>query len=459
MKTNAFPLLLSAAFLVCAGGLAGGCQQQKQAQSVAGVVQAAQTKAPPTFGYVRINDLIKASPLQADLQRLNEAQRRLLRFDTVGQDGASVVLSGYVLPPLSFGETNSASVRAANLRQQNARTRLDLNATRSLIEFENETRQNTDRRAAQKQSERIAEAEIAGAGALRTVKQNGDRETRNKVGELTGPLTVSRSKNAINEAQLFPAVPGADTGLTPVLDEAAFEAEIAKLKADGKAKGVSERARLELRRRVSQARIDALEREIRQIVAQGDAQVRADIARLRAERLAKIKQEIARLQAESGVEDLLQNEKKSLAAILQAENAASERARRIALAGAQGVAGSVALGDLGGSAGVGAGASGDVVRAKIAAQKIQKQREVLRALIIADARESIRDNAQTRNIDVVVIEPGAVKQTQSVDKRRDMTNDFKRWFLEIGAERPQTISGSRSRDNSRSSASAGKGRA
>ena len=217
---------------------------------------------------------------------------------------------------------------------------------------------------------------------------------------------------------------------------------------------------MELRQRKAQARIAELEREIRQIVAQGDANVRGDLARLRAERLAKIKQEIARLKAGAGVESLLQAERKSLNAILAAESAAANRAQQIAGIGASKgagfMAGSVSLGELGPGQTPNQSAGGDVVRAQEAVARMQKQRETLQALIVADARESIRDNAQTRNVDVVIIEPG---KTSSGGARRDMTSDFKRWFLEIGAEKPQTNNRTRNSDSRAKSAPARKGRA
>lgn len=424
------------------------------------MVESARRVGPPVKAYVRLADLIKASPLQADVQRLCEAQKRLLRFDTVsGASRGAPVMAGYVLPALGVGGQNGTTIsaQAAQKRRTDERARLVRNSENNLLAFQNEARQNTGRRAAQKQSERIAEEEITGAESLRLARQRGERETRNKVALLTDPLTVGRGKNALLTGQLQTTPNGQDVLLPPVLDEAAFEKEIAALKADPKTPGISERARLELRRRTNQARIDALEKEIRQIVAQGTANVRADIARLRAERLAKIKQEIAQLKQDDSLK-LVQAEQIALSQTLAAESLTANRAQIIV--DAQGkragssefMAGTVVLADLKSGQ---RGSSDDVVGARLSALRLQKQRQILQALIVTDARESVRDNAQSHNVDVVIVEPGGANGVPVSSGRRDMTADFKRWFLSIGAgsENSTPNSGTRSRET------AGKGRA
>ncbi len=449
MQTNrpSRPALFVAALLCGAGAFAvlasGGCRQKNETERVAQTITAAGQVAPTVKAFVRLDDLIKASPLQADIARLQAAQVRLLRFDTApGASRGATVMEGYALPTLSSGSAArpSASQIAASARQKDAQTRLLRSAERTLAGFEDEARQTRDRRAAQKESERIAEAEITGAETLRLARQAGERDTREQVADVALPLSINRARNGVFQAQLTPANPSQDTGLPPILDQATFEAEIAKLKADPEARGISTRARLELKRRTNQARIDALEREIRQIVAQGQASIRSEVARLRAERLAKIRQEIAQLKQDDDGLQIAENARQSLQGVLASESAAARRALvgTGLLPAGQGqsvMAESLVLGELAADSSKANG--GDVVRARDGVARLRKQEQTLRALIVTDARESIRDNAQTRNVDVVVVEPGASPSAASTAGRRDMTQTFKRWFLSVGAGQPE----------------------
>jgi hypothetical protein len=224
---------------------------------------------------------------------------------------------------------------------------------------------------------------------------------------------------AVLEAQLYPS--SENVILPPVRNEEEFAKEIAKLRANPKATGVSLRARLEIERQDIQAAIEAIEAKLAAIKDRGSKTIEGAASEVRAQRIAEIEAKLDTLRDDADVLFVLRQQRGELANALNREAAIAGRVRVTEATKKDTTAGAVTLSDVsvtrrsGSSAGVGIGAAAD---------RVAQQRNELLGLIREDIRDAVRDEGQTRQIAVQFVEGTDIKPPVG---RIDRTNDFARW--------------------------------
>ncbi len=403
---------------VCAfaGTVLSGCGSKKVAST---------TPARPERAFVRLDVLIAEHPLQLEARRLQEAEDRLRGLRDEQDMGLAIGANdGYVLPALSetAGERQATAEALDTVRDLRVRERERLGAivARELADYARRLNTRLERLVAQRRAELMAanaEQETANERAAREQAQ----------AQLLAELSAQLDKwielvagRAVLEAQLYPKAE--NVVLPPIENEEEFAKEIAALKANPQAtKGISLRARLEVKRLEVQAGIDAIETKIAEIKRRGRANIEGAAADVRAQRIAEIEAKLDALRDDADVLFLLRQQRGELAEALRQEAVIAGRVNSLVGAGRGGNAsGPVTLSDVSvvrktGAAGVGIAAAAD---------RIAGQRRELVGLIREDVRDSVRDEAQTRSIDVQFVEGTG---TPVPKDRTDRTKDFSGW--------------------------------
>jgi hypothetical protein len=382
-------------------------------------------KAAETRAYVRLAALEARHPLQEDVQRLRNAERRLAGL-------APGVLTGpglqdpYELPAVGTQIDRPTALKVAvalNERRIRERGLLAKRTAAQLGAFLGGISYRQGRLLDQRRAELQAVGQSEQDRVARSIRDEAAEDIRNQVVQRSPEKVNRQLPVSVLSKQLRPdpefvndvTVPG------PLINEQEVEEGIAKLAADPEAKYIPERARFIVKRRQAVRRLQELQDEIDRIVAAGNSLASDRILAARNARLAEIELELEALRDDEDTLFLFRNQRAALASALAAE---ADVAARTALF--QGLsdqsrdgAGAVRFASLFGSSLENAGSASRALGLRRALQRVVRQRERLQRFIRADVRDAVQDAADVHNVNLTYA-PG--------DGRRDMTAEFTGWL-------------------------------
>ena len=390
-----------------------------------------ESSAPLTQGYVRLASLESRHPLQVDVQRLRNAERRLAGLAPGIRTGPGLV-DPYELPAVGTqidGRTASqvaAALQGRRLRERSLlakRTAAQLGAFLGGISYRQE--RLLDQRRAELQAVGQAEQERL----ARSIRESAAEGVRNQVAQQSADKLNRQLPVGVLGKQLRPdpefvadvAVPG------PVLDEQKLRDEVARLTADPNATYVPERARFIVKLRAARKRLQDLQDELDRIVASSDKSVSERIKAAQDARLAEIEMELEALRDDADTLALFRGQRSVLASALDAEaDVAARTALFQGLSGqGQDGAGALRFASLFGTSPAAAGSATRALDLRRALLRIIAQRQQLQKFIGVDVRDAVQDAAETHRVDIVFA-PAA--------GRRDMTTEFAQWLRGDGAD-------------------------
>lgn len=394
---------------------------------------------PPTV-YVRLEPLVRAHPLYAEVLRLKKTEDGLGVVPPVPVpfDAASTVA---VLRPLQT-QTGPNDLRAA----QNALTRIDERQQDEQNRLRRIARRGLDAyaRASSERQQRLIEqkrAEVAARLAARDARNERENRERIKsdvtasVEALANQKTEIQARLAVLDAQLGPG----SVFLAPVLDREALEKEIQTLEANPNALGIGTRAYLELRRRRNEALIRDINTKIAQAIAAGNAQIARLAEEVQQKRAGEIEASLDDLRSDTEIKATRSREARALIALLKAQEATTARAT-LPLAGGSGAGALQIAGKLAG----GAQTRPEVGQAAAVA-RIAKQRQALEALITESVADSVRDVGQTQGVQVRLVGSVVGGQSRIPPGATDATNQFAGWLRAQAGRVPRALMGGNQR--------------
>jgi hypothetical protein len=385
---------------------------------------AAKPAPPPERAYVRLDELIRRHPLQADLRRLDEAEAALRRSAAAAgaADGAAARSGGLTLPALSAGGGAADQESLLAQRRGEARVRVRARAERGIEEYTASLEYRRLRRLEQRRSELEAVARGRVAEQERNARADVLEGVRSKVLATADPYLSDAVKEGALVNDLTSPAPLTRPLLAPGPPADVLEQQIRELEAAGPGQKVvvSDRARLTRDLRAVRARMGellALEERIR---AEGDAEIARRLAAIREQSASEIAAQLAALRAESNLDARVGAERSNLDGALTFEARTAQEARAL-LAGGAGT-GTVTLAGVAGPVPV--PAAGGPGRLRAALARVAAERAQIAGLLRAEVIDSVRDAAAARNIDVTFGPGGG---------RTDRTRDFSEWIgLEVG---------------------------
>jgi hypothetical protein len=364
-------------------------------------------------------------PLQVDVQRLRNAERRLAGLAPGIRTGPGLQ-DPYELPAVGTQIDRNSALKVAGALQERRLRERGLLAKRTAAQlgaFLGGISYRQERLLDQRRSELQAIGQAEQDRSARLIRENAAEEVRNQVAarspaKLNRQLPVSVLRKQLNPDREFRndvTVPG------PVIDEEKHREGIAKLEADPSAKYIPERARFVVKLRNARDRLADLQAEIDRIVAAGDTSANERIQAAQNARLAEIELELEALRDDAETLFLFRGQRAALASALAAE--AEVAARTASFQGLTGQsrdgAGAVRFASLFGVNPESAASAARALDLRRALQRVVTQRERLQRFIRVDVRDAIQDAAETHRVDLA-FEPGA--------GRRDMTAEFGIWL-------------------------------
>jgi hypothetical protein len=394
----------------------GGCTKRE-----------AEVPTPPKRGYVRLAALTVRHPLQEQVRLLRDTEGRLRNLAGVPRQRPTV--DALSLPALPETRVRGDLVKAAAERRTTMRERVERAAQRQMRAFADISDNRLDRLNEQRRAELLALLASDYEVRIRAERDAILARVREQLADLLELKVVLRSRLAVLRAQLEPDAPIP----LPALDAPTLNAEIAKLDADPKAIGISQRARLEHQRRAELARLQEVNGQIRAALEQGQRDIAAMTDRIRAELDDEVRRRLALGQQDTDFERDLREQQRILAATLDEE----ARVARDALREAQSVGQGEGLrpADLDRLFGPARAVPTDP---RGAAARIAAQRAALERYIETSVAESVRDAARNRNVDVLLVRGTEPAPTQ-MPGRVDLTGEFMRWIDAGGS--PPGVSG------------------
>lgn len=417
------PLLAALTFALAGGG----CGRQTGTTVVdAGAPKARSGKsAPLILAYVRLAALESQHPLQKDVQRLRNAERRLAGL-VPGMRTGSDREDPYELPAVGTQVDRQTAIQVAaalETRRLRERALLEKRTAAQLGAFLGGISYRQDRLLDQRHAELQAVGQAEQDKLARSLREAAAEEARSEVVKRSDEKVNRQLPVAVLSKQLRPdpefvndvLVPG------PVVDAENLQKEIARLTADPKAKFVPERARFIVNLREARKRLADLQAEINQIIASTDQSASDRIQAAQNARIAEIGIELEGLRGDAETLALYRGQRTALANALAAESDLTARTASFqGLSGeSQEGAGSVRFASL---FGVKPDASGSVTRVldlQRALERVRRQRARLQKFIGVDVHDFVRDAAENHQIDIAFA-PAA--------GRRDMTAQFAAWL-------------------------------
>lgn len=389
---------------------------------------AAKPAPRPERAFVRLDDLIRRHPLQADLRRLDEAKAALRRSAASGgaPGGPTGGAAGLTLPALTAvtgGGGDQASLLAQ--RRGEARVRARARAEQGIEEYTASLEYRRLRRLEQRRSEMEAVARGRVAEQERNARADVLEGVRSQVLATADPYLRDALKERALVNDLTSPPPLSPPLLPPGPPAEVLEEQIRRLEAGEvgtREDPISDRARLTRDLRRVRGRIDDLLALERRIQSEGDAEIARRLAAIREQSAAEIAAQLAALRAESNLDARVGAERANLDEALAFEARTAQDARAVLAAGGTGT---VSL--AGASAGaVPVPASGGPGRLRAALARVAAERAQIADLLRAEVIDSVRDAAASRNIDVTFGPGGG---------RTDRTRDFSEWIgLGVGQE-------------------------
>lgn len=391
--------------------IAGGCSK-RQVDAV---------PRPPERVYVRLEPLNAAHPLQGDVERLAAAEARLRRLAAGGATASTGSASQELrLPPLAEAASEGRAVEAARAdaleNRLRERERLLAAFQRELDEFATGIALRQERRIEQRRAELYAVGAAREAERERRAREGVQDQILQDIRARLDRWTELLAGREVMDAQLNP-----DTTVTvfpPIITSETL------------------RAKLSERRRAVQAQLDLLAAEIARIKVQGEKDLEGATAEVRARQLAEIEAKLDALREDAETAFLFRNQRSELAQVFAREEAVFNRTRT-----ALGRGGADALNILPVGSGV-ASARPATAGASPAADQIAVQRAELEKLLQEDVRETVRDVAQSRNMDVLFLKEGQPPPAGRVDRTKDFSG-WVRWERQPAL--PGTLSGGKGR--------------
>jgi hypothetical protein len=406
---------------------AGGCSKQGGSpQSVTGAKQAEPAaKAAPTRGFIRLAALEGQHPLQADVQRLRNAERRLAGLAPGIRSGPGLQ-DPYELPAVGT-QIDRATAQKVAVALQNRRLRerslLAKRTAAQLGAFIGGIGYREERLLDQRRAELEAIGQSEQERLARSIRDAAAEDIRNQVAGRTGEKLTKEINIGVTSKQLRPD-PDFAAGVSvpePVPDEQRLQDDIEKLTADPQAQFVVERARFVVRLRRLQRELQELQAQIGSIETTAKKSAEERILAAKNARLAEIELELEGLRNDAETLFLFRSQRAALANALAAE--ADVAARTASFQGLSGEsrdgAGAVRFASLFGTRPEATGSASRALDLKRALQRVVTQRERLQRFIRVDVRDAAQDAAETHNVDLTFAPDAG---------RRDMTAEFGTWL-------------------------------
>lgn len=392
-------------------------------------------KAARIKAYVRIDALETTHPLYSDLDRLARAESDLRRAAAAG--AARPVGSGeeLALPALTPGVEKSAPAEAAALaretRRTSARAELQSSFDARMESFLAERARRQKRLVDQRRDELTALNMIRVAERERLARDAVYAETRLALQAKVGDTTHLQAGLGVLNAQLDPTA--LQTWYSAPLEPLELEWQINRLEAGTDTYDLSMQSLLELKRRNLATQLGSTKDDLAEIKRSGLEQANAAAQKVSELNQQEIEAELEPLNDDEETRFIARAQDDARKRALATDAALTDRAaqeRLQLLGGAAGTAsGPIHLGEV---FPAGPGVI-DPTGARLAADRVAGERIRLRRFIRADVTDTVRDVAQRRNLDVVLIAADdqsaatAAKETRLAG-RRDMTGQFARWM-------------------------------
>ncbi len=404
-----------------------GCGKQGSApQSAAGSKKSEPAaQEPVTRGFVRLAAIEAEHPLQADVTRLRNAERRLAALAPGLQTGSGLK-DPYELPAVGTQIDRPTALKVANAinaRRLRERGQLAKRTAAQLGAFLGGISYRQGRLLDQRRAELQAVGQAEQDRLARSIRDDAAGDVRTQVeqrssGKLNRQLPVSVLSKQLRPDPEFAndvTVPG------PLLNEQKVQEDIAKLEANPEAKYISERARFIVKLRNARSRLRALQAEIDRIVAAADTSATERIQAARNARLAEIELEIESLRDDADTLVLFRNQRAALDSALAAE--ADVAARTASFQGlsreSRDGAGSIRFASLFGTSPENMESASRALGLRRALERVVTQRQRLQQFISADVQDAVQDVADTHRVEV---------SFTAGNGRRDMTADFGVWL-------------------------------
>jgi hypothetical protein len=407
--------------------VATGCGKQGGTpQSAARSPNAAPiTKAPLTHAFVRLAALENQHPLQEDVVRLQNAERRIEGLAPGIRTGPGLD-DPYELPAVGTQIDRKTARQVANTLQARRLKERGLLARRTAAQlgaFLGGISYRQERLLDQRRAELQAIGQSEQDQLARSIRDASAEDIRNQVASRSGDKLNRQLPVGVLSKQLRPDSDFAN-GVTvpePMTDEEKQRLGIAKLEADPDAKYIPERARFIVNLRKARKRLEDLQAEIDRIVASANTSASERILAAQNARLAEIELELESLRDDAETLALFRGQRSALASALEAEaDVAARTASFQGLTGeSQDGAGAVHFASLFGANPEASGSATRALDIRRALERVVTQRERLQRFIRVDVRDGVQDAAETHGIDLAYA-PGA--------GRRDMTAEFGNWL-------------------------------
>jgi hypothetical protein len=396
--------------------LSAGCTKKESATSA--------TPKPPTRAYVRLEALTAQHPLQEQVRQLREAEERLRRLAATPKTPNTV--SALSLPALPETPVRRDLAAEAATRRKEQRERVQRVAERELQAFADISANRLERLNEQRREELLAELSAGFYDRIRREREAILDRIRERLSVLAEQKLVIRARLSILRAQLetnavFPL---------PVPDTSALAAEITQLDANPDAPYITQRARIEWRRRNEAAKIVDINTKITAAETQGRREIAAITSRIQNELEAEVRRRLALEREDKDFGPALRAQQRILIAALQEEARIATAALREAAKIAQGDG--LRPADIERLFGKSNAVATNPGRA---ADRIAAQRKALEKHIEINVADAVRDAARNRNVNVEL-----VRGTAAPAGRADLTGDFGRW-IQPGETLPGGVEG------------------
>ncbi len=381
--------------------------------------------APLTLAYVRLASLEIRHPLQVDVQRLRNAERRVAGLAPGIRTGPGLH-DPYELPAVGTKidrQTAAQVASALQARRLRERSLLAKRTAAQLGAFLGGISYRQERLLDQRRAELQAVGQSEQESLARSIRESAAEDVRNQVTQQSADKLNRQLPVGVLGKQLRPdpdfisdvAVPG------PVIDEQKLRDEVARLEADPKATYVLERARFIVKLRSARKRLQDLQEELDRIIAASDRSVSEQIQAAQDSRLAEIEMELEALRDDADTLALFRGQRAALSKVLDAEaDVAARTALFQGLTGAgQDGAGSLRFASLFGTRPEAVGSATRALDLRRALLRIVTQRQRLQKFIGVDVRDAVQDAAETHRVDIAFAPSSG---------RRDMTAEFARWL-------------------------------
>jgi hypothetical protein len=375
-----------------------------------------------TNGFVRLSVLEQQHPLQKDVQRLRNAERRLAGL-APGIQTAAGLQDPYELPAIGTQIDRPTALRVAgaiNERRVRERALLARRTAAQLGAFLGGISYRQGRLLDQRRAELQAVGQAEQDRLARSIRDDAAQDVRSEVAQRSPAKLNRQLPVSVLSKQLRPDLPGVVVP-GPAINEQEIQEGIAKLEADPNAKYIAERARFIVKLRNARRRLRELQAEIDRIVAAADTSANERIQAAQNARLAEIELELETLRDDAETLILFRNQRAALANALAAE--ADVAARTASFQGlseqSRDGAGAVRFASLFGTSPESAVSASRALGLRRALQRVVTQRERLQRFISADVQDAVRDTADVHRVNVAFA-PGP--------GRRDMTAEFGIWL-------------------------------